>query len=85
MGKHPTEIGDLRPAEIGTLLGGLRYDCLVSALLALSYRLERDAVADFGRNRGQLADRLASASGMVERAAGAIAEAWKICEKHEGT
>lgn len=59
--------------RLATDLGNLRYDALGTFLELLSKKLERDAKADEGRERHQLAKHL-------HDSAESINKAWKICE-----
>jgi hypothetical protein len=54
-------------------LGNLRYDALADFLELLAAKIDRDAAADAGRGRQQLAAEL-------KDAAEHIARAWRICK-----
>ncbi len=61
-------------------LGDLRYDALSEFLTALSQKIAKDADADTGSERHQLAQELYSSAAKLEAAAGATEKAWEICE-----
>lgn len=72
--KHKTEI--VYPDGLAGLagdLGNLRYDALAEFLSLLAVKLAKDAEADMGRKRPQLARYLRDASDSVDKA-------WRLCE-----
>lgn len=82
MQKHPTQLKDYNKnlEELANELGDLRYDALSEFLDFLSQKLEKDALADEGRNRIQLANHLKNASSSIKESSDFIKKAWKICE-----
>lgn len=59
--------------QLATDLGNLRYDALGEFLQKLSDKIAKDAKADEGRERYQLAHQLAYSAKHIKNA-------WKICE-----
>lgn len=82
MTKHAIKIesydGNLE--KLANELGGLRYDALSNFLEYLSKKLEKESLADEGRNRNQLANHLKNASVSTKESAKSIKKAWKICK-----
>ena len=62
-------------------LGDLRYDALAEFLEALSEKMAKDAEADAGRARHQLARELYDCAEQLGGASGATKRAWKICAR----
>jgi len=60
-------------------LGDLRYDALAEFLEALSEKMAKDADADAGRERHQLARELYDCAEKLGGAAGATERAWDVC------
>lgn len=74
--KHPDEIeypGGFK--QLATDLGNLSYDALGKFLALLTKKLEKDAKADKGRKRLQLAKELTSSANHIKNA-------WKICKPY---
>lgn len=67
-------------AKLSDKLGDLRYDTLSNFLDLLSYKLEKDSIADKERGRHKLSAKLRQSSDYIRQASVEIKDAWIICE-----
>ena len=81
--KHPLEIegfGSLD--ELAEEVGNLRYDKTRDFLSSLADDIKRQADADKGRGRLQLAEKLYQTAERLYSARDEMERAWKICEPY---
>ena len=81
--KHTNKIKscDIDNKQLAEEIGDLFYDSLSDFLKELSLKLEKDSIADNGRDRVKLSQSLSNASKLIKEASLEIEEAWKVCEK----
>jgi hypothetical protein len=86
MSKHKSTIeGYDNMKALAKDLTNLRYDALHDLMFEMAKQLYWDAIADNGRNRIKLADKLVKVADHMGDASLEMAEIWKLCEPYMET